>query len=123
MMRVFRLSLILWSLALMPSLCVGGVIGHPCSTSSAPSHPAGSEQDGSCDHETGCEADPCSVVVVRGDEFDAGQLTAVDLVPLTLVECPCDLESDNQISRPLRSDLRLHLYNLPFPQADIPLLI
>jgi hypothetical protein len=46
------LAVLVWSLLLLPLLCVTGVVAHPC-----PECPAEVE----CGHEADCAADPCVV--------------------------------------------------------------
>jgi hypothetical protein len=123
MQDMFMLSLTVWSLAIMPSLCIGGLIAHPCGARCTPSHSSDVEQKGSCDHEANCEADPCSIASVRSDEFDADWLAAIDHAPLSMTESAGHHEADHQLPALPRPDLRLRGDNLPFPQADIPLLI
>jgi len=54
--RIMLSLAIAWAVLLAPALCAGGVLMHECSTCG----PAET-----CQHETGCDEDPCSPVLTR----------------------------------------------------------
>ncbi|KAA3611879.1 MAG: hypothetical protein DWQ01_07275 [Planctomycetota bacterium] len=54
MVRISATALLLWVLFLVPALCKGGLLEHACDCET--------EVGISCDHEQGCEDDPCSIV-------------------------------------------------------------
>ena len=101
----FCIAIGVWALLLMPALCVGGVLIHPCDCthSGDEDHP----EKGGCGHESQCAADPCGDVVTRPSETQdisiaieasfVGQpipITFADprvLIPLTWSSPPSDL--------------------------------
>jgi hypothetical protein len=107
----------------MPSLCIGGLVTHACPAGCVFTHPTADTRDGSCNHETGCEVDLCAIATLRSVELDARCPAPVDLAYAMVVDSPDLLEPNSRIPFQLRPDLRLRVDNLPFPRADIPLLI
>ncbi len=97
----------------LPALCTGGFIVHSCDCA----------QEGVCEHEVGCEDDPCSNLSVagrqRGDE--------TNVLPLPAVEESSWPTSAGLLDSPNQIDVLLHRYGdrpyLPFAPCDIPLLI
>ncbi len=57
--RTAVIVLALVALLVIPALCLGGTMDHPCECIAA-----------SCGHEVGCGTDPCSLV--RADEVESG---------------------------------------------------
>ena len=55
-----------WALLLMPALCVGGVLMHPCECTH--SEDADHPEESGCGHESHCAADPCGDIVTKPDE-------------------------------------------------------
>jgi hypothetical protein len=100
----------------MPSLCMAGLLSHPC---------AHGEERAQCGHEEDCPADPCDVAMVHPSNPDnrivgsrasqisgpvcAGAYRAVPAEPEGGRSRPCDR------SPPMVA--------LPFPASDVPLLI
>ena len=75
-----------WALVLMPALCVGGVLMHPCDCPH--SQDADHQEKESCGHEAECATDPCGTVVTRPSDGhdDAPNLDAFAFAsPLTSV--------------------------------------
>lgn len=124
----------LWAVAVGPTLCMGGWLGHPCARDSHETHACEKSEEASlppdedhrhdCQHENNCSADPCSELV-RFDE-DWSQDGVADLCPITLAIlddaiqsalCPLDME---RVRPPPNSH---HVKGRPFPDRDIPLLI
>lgn len=60
--NVSKILFVVWALLLLPSLCVGGFIGHNCDCG----------MDAVCQHETGCDDDPCSQVTVSAGQRSTG---------------------------------------------------
>ena len=120
--NTFSLVLLLWSLAIMPSLCLGGFLEHPCELPcNSEHHSEGHEQQEACHHSADCEADPCSYVTVRNNETDTAWFIIVQFS--ALCDFADNIDITDQFHRVIRPDLRFYMDNLPFPQADRPLLI
>jgi hypothetical protein len=92
----FAILISAWAFCGMPALCVAGVLDHWCTpldescckpdafdcSQQEPNCP----DDSGCRHESGCEADPCSIAVVHRDpSSDIEPL--LFLQPVVLVEC------------------------------------
>ena len=115
MARLFTSLFLVWALLLVPALCVGGLIEHPCD--------CGGESDIECQDEDSCTGDPCETIVRTNDqdsqaslEFESQQvLVAV----LTLDVGPASVRW-SWSSRPPLPPSR---WNLPYPQSDRPQLI
>ena len=101
----------LWSLALAPVLCGGGMLAHACDC-----------PDEACGTGCGCVPDPCEQVVVWRDD-DAAASPNPPIAPMPLCGAPSATQMGNEF--PL---LRLSA-DLPSPQAcaihssDLPLLL
>lgn len=57
MKRIVMLLVTAWSVLAVPALCTAGVIAHLCER----------DEGTFCEHESGCETDPCSERVYRRD--------------------------------------------------------
>ena len=55
-----------WAFVVMPSLCSGGVLLHPCECNH--SEDADHEEKEGCKHESDCATDPCGDIVTRPDD-------------------------------------------------------
>jgi len=112
----FTLSLILaWTLLLLPALCMGGWLLHPCDC----------ESSIGCQHESDCASDPCEVGLARSDSWSQHQDGAdfgTANTPVALLASSSSLEPGHICHRPNSSSLAFARV-LPFPPADLPLLI
>ena len=106
--RVSSLVLAFWATAIGPSLCLAGVLTHPCEPHAS--------QD--CSHESACAEDPCGQVVKAQDDSaqTSPQLKVSPFPPALLVESGLPAESHRvaEIDPPRKPQL-------PFPNSDIPL--
>lgn len=77
-LRTFSaILLVCWSLVVMPGLCSGGLLLHPCECG----HSEESGED-ECGHEAECASDPCGVVIARnGSQEDGADLQIPDQSP------------------------------------------
>jgi hypothetical protein len=74
------LSIAMWTFVAMPALCVAGAVEHACNCG----------LDSHCEHESQCESDPCSQVVVRKDDAPS---PATHPAPAYFVVLPADVEA------------------------------
>jgi len=67
--RIACILLTLWALFVMPSLCLAGILQHPCESeaSSHHDHSSPDDHDSGCGHEDDCSDDPCSRMTVRAE--------------------------------------------------------
>ena len=130
-LRYFSILMAGWSFWGMSVLCVAGVLEHPCAPegkrcqeTDAPncSHEEpGCPHDGGCGHESDCESDPCSTMLVgRERSSDDGPLVSLDVV--AIAKC-----TENSVQA-LRStwtpnDVATDNVQIPIHLSDIPLLI
>ncbi len=93
-----------WALVVMPALCTGGVLLHPCDCPH--SQDADHQEKEGCGHESECGTDPCGTVVTRPSDgyevtidLHASSIASalpsllVDpwvLVPIVWTSPPCD---------------------------------
>lgn len=121
MVRTVSILLVVWSLTATRSLCVAGVLHHPCDHEPESGH----QHEDPSPHEQSCLQGPCSMVAVArwdrlvgdsdGEPIDPGQVVPV-FIALVWAE--------SQTLQPNADHLRLALLRpLPFPSSDIPLLI
>lgn len=104
-----------WTLLLLPALCSGGWLLHPCDCDSTTG----------CEHEADCASDPCEIGVARSDSWSQsdGDLDATALRSPAAVDDPSYRpQSASRRFAPLPSPLAF-AKALPFPPADLPLLI
>lgn len=94
-----KLTVLLWTLVAGPALCVAGALEHPCDC------PNGFN----CPHESDCESDPCSMVVLREDDTSTPSespelcgIAADDLRPSALLIdlCAADRPPESRGSPP-----------------------
>ena len=129
--RYFSILIAAWSFWGIPALCVAGVLAHPCApedkrcqNTDAPncSHEeTDSKHDGECGHESDCESDPCSKMVVgRERSSDDGPLVLLDAVAIAPWA-----ENSVQALRSTRTsnDVATDIVKLPSYASAIPLLI
>jgi len=114
MSRTFFTLLALWSLLLVPSLCVAGTLEHLCGEC---------PEETGCGHEEDCLDDPCDVVVV------ATGLRVVDWKP-ALLPVPTVLWAYEPAETPVFETAdafpeppSLCTRRLPYPESSLPLLI
>jgi hypothetical protein len=129
--RHFAILITTWAFFGMPALCVAGVLEHPCApddnhcektdTHDCSHEEPDSPHDGGCGHESDCESDPCSTMVVgRERSSDDGPIVSLDAVAIA----PCT-ENSVQALRSTWSpdDVATGNVQLPTHPSDIPLLI
>lgn len=130
-LRVLNLAVACWALHISPSLCLAGVLTHPCTPTTSGTiattcygdqdHDQPNSDPGSCSHEDNCNSDPCHegpIVKEGGDQtlavapllpvLPGFNTTGVSLAPLAPWH-----NSDGPPNRP----------QLPLHQSDLPLLI
>lgn len=130
-LRVLNLVVACWALQISPSLCLAGVLTHPCNpiidSTCATNvhedlhHDQPNSDPGSCSHEDNCNADPCQDGPVVKDEADQtlGVESSVPALPgsdapgISLSQLEPHSSSDGPPNRP----------RLPLHQSDLPLLI
>ena len=117
-----------WSLSGLPTLCVGGVLAHPCADHEEHCDERGPgdhshEESGcshrhECQHESDCGSDPCAGTVARFERSDdCGPL--LTLQPLALPDLLTEAPPTTPVARaahnaPARDfRLRIHLSDLP----------
>jgi len=111
--RLLAPPLTVWSLVMLPTLCIGGIIGHQCDCTS----------ESLCEHEAECKDDPCgdlSVTVKQREEtvYDTPLLSGFEF-------------SSNTVNHFITTIVRLataadqhnNCLHLPFAPSDQPLLI
>lgn len=115
----------------MPALCVAGVLEHPCAPegkrcqeTDAPncSHEEpGCPHDGGCGHESDCESDPCSTMLVgRERSSDDSPLVSLDAVAIAQWnEHSVQALGSTRIPDSVAKDI----VQIPTHPSDIPLLI
>ena len=110
----------IWALVLLPSLCMGGVIGHACDCASDGHN---QRADSDCGHEEACFDDPCGQLLAA--KWQRGQDSELILVHCiaqdvkagsTYSFCPRGGSSSNAPSI-------LQETRRPFAPSDIPLLV
>jgi hypothetical protein len=106
----------------MPSFCAGGLLVHPCSDIT-PAHSHDNHSQEPCEHETDCDFDPCSIITTRSDELDINLTASIVLEPALAVKSLDTVQPECNTPFLLLQGPRLGLVNIPFPSADIPLLI
>jgi hypothetical protein len=114
-MRKFGPAILLsiWALVALPALCTGGFVAHACDCAS----------EALCEHEVGCEDDPCSnLSAITGQRSDGS-----DMLPLPMTEelsWPATTELLGSLEQ---TGVLLYRYGerpcLPFAPSDIPRLI
>lgn len=112
-----RLTLILilaWTLLLLPALCTGGWLLHPCDCGSTIG----------CEHEADCASDPCEIGLARSDSWAQSQIdhSATASTPVVLGDASSNLDPGRVGHRPHPTS-RAFRQALPLPPADLPLLI
>lgn len=104
-----------WALLLLPALCMGGWLIHPCDCGTTVG----------CEHEADCASDPCEIGMARSDSWSqsSDELAAPTANHSAIVDpAPNSLDTEHRNQRPMTSPLAFSKA-LPFPQADLPLLI
>lgn len=115
-MRRLTVTLIMaWTLLLLPALCTGGWLLHPCDCGSSLG----------CEHESECASDPCEIGVARSDswaqDYDDAHVQATN--PSALLDDTLDRPERGPIGHQPRTTPLIFRKALPFPPADLPLLI
>ncbi len=118
----------LWGL---PTLCVAGVLKHPCARDDGRcgqgepcerSHEEpGCSHEGGCGHESDCSSDPCADAVVRSERSTHGAPSP----PLQSAVLAAQADAGAFVSsRGLLSGVtQTRHFGRPIPESDIPLLI
>ena len=105
--RISCILVVVLSVLVVPALCMGGVLLHPCECC----------HEDECGHEDACASDPCPEWVVRNDDFThdvtEDQPSAAPAQILNDEACFIERRLSAAQTRPV----------LPFPASDIPLLI
>jgi hypothetical protein len=99
------------ALLLLPGLCSGGVLLHPCECG----------ETVACEHEAACESDPCEIGMLRVDSAAQGleqECPAAALLPMAVAA-----RASDPSSRGASSTLPPTGIGRPFPPSDLPLLI
>jgi hypothetical protein len=109
LIRVALLVCALWAIIAAPVLCTAGVLAHECEC----------DEVCICDHESECEADPCSELLLRKDESG----TDVEVPALAAARLVAsDPESgDRMAAPPCPHPDRAPPLGVPHP-SDLPLL-
>lgn len=116
MSRILFTLLALWSLVLVPSLCLAGTLEHLCTVC---------PEELGCGHEDGCIDDPCAAVVVVTDLRVVDWEPTPVLVVIPVVPWEADL-ADFPVLETLTSPsppMVLYKKQLPCPESSLPLLI
>jgi hypothetical protein len=101
------------TLLLLPALCAGGWVLHPCDC----------ESTLGCEHETDCASDPCETGIARPDSGmdDHFQTTTLPCVPALASHREADM-AEIRLGGPIAEPVVIQ-NGLPFPPATLPLLI
>ena len=121
MVRTVSILLVVWSLTATRSLCIAGVLHHPCHHGPEADH----QHEDPCSHEQSCSQDRCSMVAVARRDRPVGDSDSKPIHPGQAVPVFIALVwAESQTLQPSADHLRLALLRpLPFPSSDIPLLI
>lgn len=127
--RLLHIAVPCWVFLVSPTLCLTGVLAHPCKPDStenasfschADQHSTHSKPtSGNCSHETQCEDDPCNDDLVIREAHELK--TSTDLLPHFLASRATDDGIAAAVFVSEREPLRES--GLPFHQSDLPLLI
>ncbi len=115
MSRSLLILTLAWALLLLPVLCAGGLLVHPCDCGTTIG----------CEHETDCDSDPCEIELARTDSSTDSFIRNTESTTLKAFE-PTDLTdsttpgSTSWATGPPPSDTTAAL---PYPPSDLPLLI
>lgn len=104
-----------WTLLLLPVLCTGGWLLHPCDCGSTIG----------CEHESSCNSDPCEIDVARPDldsEFDAAAGSFNVYTSAASIHLSDAFSSDLSTCRPNAINASAY-HGRAFPPSDLPLLI
>ena len=115
MARVTLILILAWTLLLLPALCTGGWLLHPCDCGS----------NIGCEHEDDCSSDPCEIGMARPDSSSLSysqEDAQMASTPAVLDPASNNPDSGARGRRPNTSALTSQKA-LPFPPADLPLLI
>ena len=121
MARLFTSLFLVWALLLVPALCVGGLIEHPCG--------CGGESDiecqdeDTCQDEDSCTGDPCDTIVRTNDQEGQRNLELASQQVLVAVLTLDAEPASVRWSWSSRPPLPPSRWNLPYPQSDRPQLI
>lgn len=115
MARLTVILMLAWTLLLLPALCTGGWLLHPCDCGSTIG----------CEHEEDCPSDPCETGLARPDSRSQGY----DEGSASTASSSIVIEHFAKTLEPDASGRRISTYRLafqdglPFPPSDLPLLI
>ncbi len=124
MMRLATSLLTISILLLLPALCAGGMLAHPCGGDASSGGECGHDcgHDSGCRHGGDCADDPCGGLIARPEWREGGPSvmppTSTVLADLLVI----DALGHTPASPPVWPESG-HRPNLPFPYSDIPLLI
>jgi hypothetical protein len=128
MIRVTTKILLIAWVAMVPALCLGGVLVHPCECpvegceDSANELGCVPEEKDGCGHESSCSGDPCAMLRVGQTAFAADLEMTLFVAPISIHDA--DIEIDRLAQAPgVRSAETPPRTSLPYPPSDLPLLI
>ena len=97
-----------WAVLISPSLCVAGLLKHPCEP-----HPSSD-----CSHEPGCAEDPCGQLIKPQENSHSSVVLPVVSSFWFIVTIELPPRAELHSSGPTEPPRGLHL---PFPPSDVPL--
>ena len=113
MVRAITISVGTWA-ALLPLLCVGGLVDHHCDCG----------DEAVCKHEGDCAADPCQALILASSDSSIRSRLRTAIAPRSLVttELFVAAGADSRLDFDCAAVI-LDLKRLPFPPSDLPLLV
>lgn len=135
--RKFILIAACWIVPAVPTLCMGGVLLHPCAAEilccdveRGCEKPIGcaDEREGACRHEGDCDNDPCRMFVATGDLGVRGGGRQLICIPIEIEALCPSLEAEQGLhpaGDPPKSAVWMSFAPPPLPchESDLPLLI
>jgi hypothetical protein len=127
--------MVTWSLWIMPTLCVGGLLSHACAQDQSgchevndpccPHEQAETPSDGQCSHESDCGQDPCSTTVTTTGRTAESHFDVQTQLPYPLSGCAEWTRFGHVAAQPRSGILRLPCSCTEHPchDSDLPLLI
>lgn len=129
--KTTSIAVTLWSLVLLPVLCVGGAIGHACEcladaashTRALDDHDTDSHGDTDCHHESDCDDDPCAQIASATRQRGEASMSAVFDSALIIGMISIGGENATDFIRLGFSPPNDLSACLPLAPSDIPLLV